>query len=160
MNPRLRKLIAAIEILGGFAGMGLTSTLAMGGGLTLTQRIMVSTLGVPFALAAYAGRALWLDQDKGYWLSMAVQAAQIPAWSSPGALYVFYCGGQLGAWFGRSTLAPMLGLGSHLTLSWSDQARGDAFGLNFLALWAFWQLARGWMVGQATESPASVDAPA
>jgi hypothetical protein len=160
VNHRLRKFIAAIEILGGFAGMGLTSSLAMGEGLILAQRIMVSSIGVPFALAAYAGRALWLDQDKGYWLSMAVQAAQVPAWSSPAALYVFYCGGQLGAWFGRTTLAPRLGLGSHLTLSWSHQARGVAFGLNFLALWAFWQLARGWSVRKAKESLASVDAPA
>ena len=97
--------------------MGLTSMLAAGQGLALRHRVRVGLMGIPFALCAYAGRELWRGEHRGYLLSVLVQAAQIPAWSSSQALYVFYCGAQLGAWFGRDTLAPMAGLGSHLTIS-------------------------------------------
>ena len=161
INPRVRQLIAALQVGGGFAGMGLASMLSMAQGLALRHRVLFGLIGIPFALCAYAGRELWRGERRGYVLSMLVQAAQIPAWTSPGALYVFYCGGQLGLWFGTNTLAPMAGIGSHLTVSWATTPRGEAFGLNFLALWAFWQLLLGWSAVRVEASPSSsLGAPA
>jgi hypothetical protein len=160
MNPRIRQLIAALEVAGGFAGLGLTSMLSMAQGLTVWHRFLLGLMGVAFAVCAYAGRELWRGEPRGYLLSVLVQAAQIPAWSSAHVLYVFYCGAQLGAWFGRESLAPMAGVGSHLTVSWASQPRGEAFGLNFLAVWAFWQVVLGWSGARAIAPPSSADAPA
>lgn len=154
MNRRIRRLIAALEVAGGFAGLGLAFMLSMGQGLTLWHRFLLGLMGLAFAVCAYAGRELWRGAPRGYLLSALVQAAQIPAWSSAHVLYVFYCGAQLGAWFGRESLAPMAGIGSHLTVSWASPQRGEAFGLNFLALWALWQLVMG------RSGPSSADAPA
>jgi hypothetical protein len=160
MNPRIRQLIAALQIGGGFAGMGLTSMLAMGQGLAIRHRFLLGLMGVAFAICAYAGRELWRGERRGYVLSVLVQVAQIPAWSSANVLYMFCCGAQLGAWFGAKSIIPMAGFGSHLSLSWASQPRGEAFGLNFVAVWAFWQLWRGWSAAETVSSSSAADAPA
>jgi hypothetical protein len=160
MKLRIRQLIAALQVGGGFAGMGLSSMLAMGQGLAVQHRIIIGLLGVPFAVCAYAGRELWRDNPQGYMLSALVQAAQIPAWSSPKVLYLFYCGAQLGLWFGRGDLIPMAALGGSLDVSWAVKPRGESLGINFLALWAFWQVIKGWSAGRVVAPSNSLDAPA
>ena len=160
MNVRIRRFIAGLEIVGGFAGLYLSSTIAMGEGLSLRQRVIFSSFGIPFALSAYAGRALWRDEVRGYWLSILVQALQVPAWSSPSALYTFYSGLQLGAWIGRRDFAPLAGIGSHLSLGWAQEARGEAFGINVLALVLLWQLWLGCLDLRTPTPPPSVEAPA
>ncbi len=153
MHQRVRQFIAVLEIAGGFAGIGLISMLAWNADVNLRQAIILGLGGLPFLASFHAGQALWRDLPKGYAWSALVQAVQIPAWSSPGLLYVFYSGGQLGIWFTQASPQPLVGIGSHLSLSWvADVARGNAFGLNVVALWAFWQLVLG--------RPRSVIAPA
>src|SRR5882672_9398764 len=120
MHKRVRQFISALEIGGGFFGMGLTSTLAWTPGTTWGQTILIGAMGLPFAVCAYAGQALWRDQPRGYALSALVQVFQIPAWSGPGAMYIFDCGAKLGVWFTPERLGPMAAVGSHLTLSWAD----------------------------------------
>jgi hypothetical protein len=150
----IRRFIAAIEIAGGFLGMALASTSATSPGLNLFHRVWTGLLGIPFALCAYAGRALWLDQSRGYLLSALVQAAQLVAWSSPNLLYVFYCGGQLGAWLGGENLLPQWGLGSRLTLNVVAGPGGDALvGVNLVAVWALAYLALAWRA--KTRAPVS-----
>ena len=134
MNPRIRKFIAAVEIAAGFLGMALASASAAGPGLSILPRILTGVIGIPFGLCAYAGRSLWLNEPRGYFLSILVQAAQVPAWSSPSVFYIFYCGAQLGAWFGEAGIVPLWGLGSRFTLYWIEAPRGEAVGLNFVAL--------------------------
>ncbi len=134
MIPRGRRLVAALEIAGGFLGMGVASSSAAASGLSLLQRLIIGSAGIPFALCAYAGRELWFDLPRGYPLSLLVQALQIPAWSSASVLYLFYCGAQFGVWIGKTGLVPMWGLGSRYTLVLMAQPRGEAVGLNFLAV--------------------------
>jgi hypothetical protein len=153
MNQRIRQLIAVLEVGGGVAGVALVSMVGTAGGLRLWHRFLLGLTGLVFVLCAYAGRELWRNQPRGYALSMVVQAGQVVAWSSPQALYVFYCGASLGAWYGSTTLAPMAGIGSHLTASWATEPRAEAFGLNFLALWALWQLTRRWQSNRGTAKP-------
>ena len=114
--------------------MGVASSTALASGLSLLQRLIIGSIGIPFALCAYAGRELWFDLPRGYPLSLLVQVMQIPAWSSASMLYLFHCGAQFGIWIGRSGLAPMWGLGSRFTLVLMDQPRGEALGINFLAI--------------------------
>jgi hypothetical protein len=146
MNRRILKLIAAVQIVGGFVGMALASGSAVGSRLNLLDRIFTGSLGIPFALCAVAGRDLWLDRPRGYLLSVLVQAAQLFAWSSPNVLYVFHCGAQLGVWLGKAAVAPLWGLGSRLTLNVIEWPRGEAVGINFLALatlgYLIWATAR------------------
>jgi hypothetical protein len=123
-----------MEIAGGFVGMAIASSSAAASGLSLLQRLLIGSIAIPFALCAYAGRELWFDLPRGYPLSILVQALQIPAYSSGSMLYVFYCGAQFGVWIGKTGLASMWGLGSRYTLAWMDQPRGEAVGLNFLAM--------------------------
>src|SRR6187549_2181202 len=134
MIPRPRRLVAAMEIAGGFVGMAIASSSAAASGLSLLQRLIIGSIGVPFALCAYAGRELWFDLPRGYPLSVLVQALQIPAWSSASMLYLFHCGAQFGVWIGKTGLAPMWGLGSRFTLVLVEHPRGEALGLNFLAI--------------------------
>jgi hypothetical protein len=158
MHPRIRQFIAGLQIGGGFVGMALASTSTAASGLSLFQRVYTGLLGIPFALAVYAGRALWQGQSRGYLLSMAVQAAQIPAWSSHTVLYVFYCGAQLGFWFGRTRTAPLWGFGSRFTWNVLEYPRGEALGINFLALLALILLVVGWCRVKQT-TPRSSYAP-
>jgi hypothetical protein len=144
VHPHIRRSIAALELAGGFVGMALASTSVTAPGLNLIQRVFVGLLGVPFAISVYAGRALWSGQPRGYPLSLLVQAAQVPTWSSHSVLYVFYCGAQFGAWFGKAGPAPMWGLGSRFTLNVLDYPRGEALGLNFLAICALTLLTLDW----------------
>ena len=161
MHQRVRQFIAFLEIAGGFAGIALTSTLVWSSGVNLRQAIIIGLSGLPFLASFYAGQALWRDLPKGYAWSALVQAVQIPAWSSPGLLYVFYSGGQLGMWFTQGSPQPLAGIGSHLTLSWAaDVARANAFGLNVVALWAFLQLVLGRPRSVIVAPQASADAPA
>jgi hypothetical protein len=140
-----RRFIAGLEIAGGFLGMALASTTATSPGLNLFHRVWTGLLGIPFALCAYAGRALWLDQPRGYLLSALVQAAQLLVWSSANALYVFHCGAQLGVWFGGGNIIPFWGLGSRLTLNVVAGPAGQTLvGVNLVALWALSQLALTW----------------
>lgn len=141
MISRARRLVAALEIAGGFIGMGVASSSAAASGLSLLQRLIIGSIGIPFALCAYAGRELWFDLPRGYPLSILVQALQIPAWSSPSLFYLFHCGAQVGVWIGKAGLAPMWGLGSRFTFILVEQPRGDALGLNFLAIAALAVLA-------------------
>lgn len=151
MDRPVLKLIAAVQIVGGFVGMALASGSATGPNLNLLQRIFTGSLGIPFALCAYAGRDLWLDRPRGYLLSVVVQAAQLFAWSSHGVLYVFHCGAQLGVWLGKTAVAPLWGLGSRLTLNVLQWPRGEAVGINFLALFTL-----GYLVwAMARQAPAS-----
>jgi|SRR5215204_1359754 len=134
MIPRARRLIAAVEIAAGFVGMAMASTSAAASGLSLLQRLIIGSIGIPFALCAYAGRELWFDLPRGYPLSVLVQALQIFAWSSPSVFYIFYCGAQAGVWIGNTGLTPMWGLGSRFTLVLVEHPRGEAVGLNVLAI--------------------------
>ena len=127
-------MVAALEIAGGFVGMAVASSSAAASGLSLLQRLIIGSIGIPFALCAYAGRELWFDLPRGYPLSVLVQALQIPAWSSASMLYLFHCGAQLGVWIGKTGLAPMWGLGSRVTFILAEHPRGEALGLNFLAI--------------------------
>src|SRR3954452_8085727 len=140
MIPRGRRLVAALEIAGGFLGMGVASSSAAASGLSLLQRLIIGSAGIPFALCAYAGRELWFDLPRGYPLSLLVQALQVPAWSSSSVLYVFHCGAQLGVWIGKGGFAPMWALGSRYTLVVLEQPRGEALGVNFLAVAAMGML--------------------
>jgi len=160
MNVKIRRFIAGLEIAGGFAGLYLTSTLTMAEGLNLRQRLVVSAIGIPFALCAYAGRALWRDEVRGYWLSILVQALQVPAWSSPTALYTFYCGLKLGVWIGPGGFAPIAGVGSNLSLSWASRPYQEAIGINVLALLLLVQLWLGCLDLRTSPPPTSVEAPA
>ena len=134
MMPRARRLVAALEIAGGFIGMAVASTSAAASGLSLLQRVIIGSIGIPFALCAYAGRELWFDLPRGYPLSLLVQALQLPAYSTASMLYLFHCGAQFGVWIGKTGLAPMWGLGTRFTLELMDHPRGEAVGLNFLAM--------------------------
>ena len=149
MIPRVRRLVAALEIAGGFLGMAIASSSAAASGLSLLQRLLIGSIGIPFALCAYAGRELWFDLPRGYPLSILVQALQIPAYSSGSMLYVFYCGAQFGVWIGKTGLASMWGLGSRYTLAWMDQPRGEAVGLNFLAMVALAALVIEWVASRS-----------
>ncbi|MFL5448794.1 MAG: hypothetical protein ACJ8AX_09615 [Gemmatimonadales bacterium] len=134
MIIQARRVVAALEIAGGFVGMAVASSSAAASGLSLLQRLIIGSIGIPFALCAYAGRELWFDLPRGYPLSLLVQALQIPAWSSASMLYLFHCGAQYGVWIGKTGMAPMWGLGSRFTLVLMDHPRGEALGLNFLAI--------------------------
>jgi len=134
MIPRGRRLVAALEIAGGFTGMAIASSSAVASGLSLLQRLIIGSMGIPFALCAYAGRELWFDLPRGYPLSILVQALQIPAWSSPSLFYIFHCGAQAGVWIGNTGLVPMWGLGSRFTLVLVEHPWAEAVGLNFLAV--------------------------
>jgi hypothetical protein len=134
MIPRGRRLVAALEIAGGFIGLAIASSSAAGPGLSLLQRLIIGSMGIPFALCAYAGRELWFDLPRGYPLSVLVQALQIPAWSSASLFYIFHCGAQVGVWIGNTGLTPMWGLGSRFTLVLIEQPAGQTVGLNFLAI--------------------------
>jgi hypothetical protein len=126
--------VAALEIAGGFIGLAIASSSAAGPGLSLVQRLIIGSMGIPFALCAYAGRELWFDLPRGYPLSVLVQALQIPAWSSASLFYIFYCGAQVGVWIGNTGLAPMWGLGSRFTLVLIEHSGGQAVGINVLAV--------------------------
>ena len=134
MILQARRLVAGLEIAGGFIGMAVASSSAAASGLSLLQRLIIGSIGIPFALCAYAGRELWFDLPRGYPLSLLVQALQIPAYSSASMLYLFHCGAQFGVWIGKTGLAPMWGLGSRSTLELMNHPRGEAVGLNFLAM--------------------------
>ena len=140
MNSQARRLVAALEIAGGFIGIAIASSSAAGPGLSLLQRLIIGSMGIPFALCAYAGRELWFDLPRGYPLSVLVQALQIPAWSSASLFYIFHCGAQVGVWIGNTGLTPMWGLGSRFTLV-IEHHGGQAVGLNFLAIAALVLLA-------------------
>jgi hypothetical protein len=126
--------VAALEIAGGFIGMAIASSSAAAPGLSLIQRLIIGSMGIPFALCAYAGRELWFDLPCGYPLSVLVQALQIPAWSSASLFYIFHCGAQVGLWIGNTGLTPMWGLGSRFTLVLIEQPAGQTLGLNFVAI--------------------------
>jgi hypothetical protein len=145
VHLRLRRFIAAFEFVGGFVGMALASNSAAAPGLSIFHRVLVGLLGLPFALSVYAGRALWLGESRGYLLSMLVQAAQVFAWSSPYVLYMFFCGAQLGAWFGTGGVTLLWGLGSRFTLNVVAYPRAEGIGVNLLALWALGHLTVGWL---------------
>ena len=52
MIARPRKLVAALEIAGGFVGMAIASSSAAASGLSLLQRLLIGSIGIPFALSA------------------------------------------------------------------------------------------------------------
>ncbi|HVX87741.1 MAG TPA: hypothetical protein VG940_02350 [Gemmatimonadales bacterium] len=124
--------------------------MAMATGLTIAQRVMVGSLGLPFAFVALAGRELWKDGPLGVELSMVAQALQAFAWTSPSLYYNFACGLQGGIWVGPRILAPFGYLGSTLSINVGDEPRATALGVNLLAITLYVAL---WLSDRKTEYP-------
>ncbi|MGK9168601.1 hypothetical protein KXR53_19970 [Inquilinus limosus] len=89
----LDRIIAAIQILGGLAGLTeIGSRLYRDGGSipSLTQGLVILAATLMMLLCIVAGALLWRRRALGYSLSLLVQAGQIPILYTAGFAYHFH----------------------------------------------------------------------
>lgn len=97
MNPYLRRFIALSQAAG-----GVLVALMIAYDLLLIPfdplvALLAAGLFAASALAVYGGVLLWLDRGRGYRLSIAAQAIQVPMLGSSAFSYALVFG--FGAWF-------------------------------------------------------------
>jgi hypothetical protein len=160
LNHAVRKVIAALQLAGGFAGLWLTSTSSIALLPRLLPVIIVGLLGLPYLLSLHAGRLLWLGRREGLWWSLALQLLQCFMLSTPAFLYTFVSGCLLGFWITPGGLRPIAFLGSHAELNWAHQDRVTAIGVNLIAAWCVYQLTAALARKDGVQPAAAPPAPA
>jgi hypothetical protein len=70
--------VAALELAGGVWGLVRVGALLRRNGFTVSSIVVAGVLGLVFVLFIAAGALLWRGGALGLWLSVAVQALQLP----------------------------------------------------------------------------------
>lgn len=145
LKTALLRLIAAAEMVGGAWGIYRVGVLLQRSGWTMMTALVCTVLTLVFGLFLVAGILLWRRRPAGIWLSVAVQALQLPhivtspfgfLLGSPASVAV----GLSGDWTWQSSTLWHPGIGfsidSEVELAW--------IGANLLALAALliliWQI--------------------
>jgi hypothetical protein len=135
-------IIAALEVVGGFAGLAITSQLALRSLSFPAGAALFGMLGIPMLLSLRAGQLLWKGKASGRALSIFVQACQVPIVQVAAFHYEFFVGARVGLVWKSADLFTPLDLGAGATVQFSGEALPMTLGVNLLALWALWYLWR------------------
>ena len=92
MNRWIKRLLAVLQIGGGFAGLAVIAQLVMKAEMTAISVMGNVIFGVIFFFGIVAGLVLIEDERVGIVLSQIFQATQIPLLSSPIIVYRLICG--------------------------------------------------------------------
>jgi hypothetical protein len=142
MRRRGVALIAALEVVGGFAGLAIASQLAFKSLSVPAGAALFGMLGIPMLLSLRAGQLLWKGKASGRALSIFVQACQVPIVQVAAFHYEFFVGARVGLlWKGADLFTP-LNLGAGASIQFAGDALPTTTGVNLLALWALWYLWR------------------
>ncbi len=147
MKRNWRKAIALIEIIGGLSGIGLTFYVMINTEADVFTKLLFGGLAfAPFLISIVAGLLLWRNHAAGAVLSMIVQAVQVPKFSFPGVMYLFYSGvdaGTLLTWPGPGQEVRLhfaVNFGGNVRRHIGEHEDGLLLGLNIFALFAFFYL--------------------
>jgi hypothetical protein len=142
MRRRGVTVIAALEVVGGFAGLAIASQLAFNALSFPAGAALFGMLGVPMLLSLRAGQLLWNEKARGRALSIFVQACQIPVVQVAAFHYEFFVGARVGLLWKSAGLFTPLNLGAGASVQFAGEALPTILGVNLLALWALWYLWR------------------
>ena len=142
MKRRGAVIIAALEVVGGFAGLAIASQLALKSISLPAAALVFGLVGLPMLLSLRAGQLLWKGEARGRALSMLVQLCQLPVVQLGAFRYDFFVGGRLALLWKTSDVFPRVDLGAGLSMQFSGPELPTAVGVNLVALWALWYLWR------------------
>ena len=128
--PEYVKVISAVEIIGGFAGIVLSFVIYF-----QTKLIIIPIMSVvPCTYSIFSGYLLWNNTRTGVNMSIILQALQVFKFSAGPFMYNFFSGIQLGVYVEQPKIGFLAYLGGLFEIGvWSE---GDPFmiGLNIIAL--------------------------
>jgi len=150
MKQRGLVVIAALEVVGGFAGLAIASQMALRSISIPSAALVFSLVALPMLLSLRAGQLLWKRQPRGRALSLFVQACQLPVLQIGVIKYNFFVGGRLALLWMASDVYPRVDLGAVLTLQFAGSAAPTIVGINVVALWAVWYL---WRIARSEALP-------
>jgi hypothetical protein len=155
MKRRGRAVIAALEVLGGFAGLVIASQLALRSVSIPLAALVFSVAALPMLLSLRAGQLLWKGQRHGKVLSIVVQACQLPVLQLGAFKYNFFVGARLALLWMSSDLYPRVDLGAIITVQVAGAEAPPVIGINVVALWAIWYLWRALRIKELPPQPAN-----
>jgi hypothetical protein len=97
---------------------------------TLLYVLYACVFGVVSLAGALLLKSKWRHSR---WLTVVVQAIQIPTWSSQASSYLFLGGIYAAVLWQQRHAIPLIGWSVSLQIGWADSA-GKYFGLNFMPL--------------------------
>jgi len=133
---RIRKAIAAVEVLGGAVGVTMVLFLApeLAQAVNASVWLLILSLISAFGLSVIAGILLWRDGSAGHLLALLVLAMQVPVISNPSFGYYFNNGLALRIMLGPQGWSLYAFLGSQIHVSWAEGAAGTTVGVNVVGL--------------------------
>jgi hypothetical protein len=142
MKQRGLAVIAALEVVGGFAGLVVASQMALQSISVPIAALVFSLVALPMLLSLRAGQLLWQGQRNGKVLSLVVQLLQLPVIQIGALKYNFFVGARLAFLWITSDVYPRVDFGATLTVQVAGAVAPTVIGINVLALWALWYLWR------------------
>jgi hypothetical protein len=141
MTPKIRKLIAQLEIAAGLYAIAVYIAAYV---VTPSARPVV-TPDVIFtvvmgAAAVGAGALLWWGSPAGLTLSRALQALQVPVLNTPWIAYQAFLGLRLVPGFAGWNVSFSMAWGGFAALHWHPQAPDGLIGINLVPLVFLWLL--------------------
>ena len=137
MNPRIRRTLAAIELVGGLMGLGIGAYVLPGIAAQnddVSIAFLMLLLIGPSLPAIAAGLLWWWDLPFGKALSIGVWLLQVPVLSSPTWGYYYNVGIGWRWMVGPDGITNYLFLGTQWNLSIAEKAIGTTVGVNIVAL--------------------------
>ncbi len=128
------RFLALLLTGGGIAGIGVFIWLATKSQMHASLLVFLGLFVLLFAWCSWKGVDLWRGKRSGYRWAKILFAAQIPVVTLPGFHYEFYTGLNLALMFGDGGGNLPLNLGSSISLYFSPQVVGTAYGINLIAL--------------------------
>ena len=150
MRQRGLFVIAALEVLGGFAGLAIASQMALRSVSMPVAALVFSLAALPMLLSLRAGQLLWNGHQNGARLSILLQVCQLPVIQFGAMKYNFFIGARLALLWMNADVYPRVDLGAVLTVQVAGEQAPPVIGLNIVAMWAVWYL---WRASRAKELP-------
>lgn len=141
MTPTLRKAIAALEIIGGLAGIYLIVRSSFGSSESSGQGALAIAVAITFVTlyltSILAGWMLWQSRASGRRLSLFTQALQLPWFQLFGLKYTFAAGAYAVAGFESGRADFQVALGSQCRFEILSEPAGSALYVNLVPLVLF-----------------------
>ena len=142
LNLRLTKTIAALQVVGGILGIvtgvyGIVTILMEKDPRLALNLALILGYTIPFFVAAIAGVLLWRGKLAGLWLSLVIQALQIPHVALSNFAYHFVVGATIPLVIEPSSLSIAFDFGTSIRVSGGvlpQDGAPEVIALNLLAL--------------------------
>ena len=134
----ITRFFAALLIVGGILGIGLT--LVLGASVGTSKAFALAPLAVLFAFGAHAGWRLWRSPETGWRRATLLYALQIPIVHMSGLVYTFYMGVAINLMGGATDSPFSLECGANAYFFLGAEVEAASAGVNLFAL-----LATAWL---------------